>query len=475
MSKKAQQNASRRAAAKRVARQKALAKRAQAGISAPSSAFHQEPIFGEGGIPDFFEMKAEQTFLSQVLPPKIKMPKGRDDKVPDQFYLVKVELNNVDNKVWRRILISNKDRLSDLHYDIQSVFSWDDDHMASFYQDAACRKEISCTQMEPGYFAPDYKLYQVLKPDQKLGYVFDYGDWWQHTITLEQVVSDRSELPADLVWSQGKDVEQYPRYEDDFEEDDEGAKYEGAYVIKAELLGTKEPVWRAIVPRASDCMSQLGDRIQDRFGYGDARYPGAFYSDAQCQQVLSSALNNDNMFEPNPYLGAVLKPGVQLTFAFGIEQSKRCRVTVEKWASSRGEAVAGTVWKEGAHNEEDQQPEVSYLLKVERNNSTAPVWCRILLKNQASFDDLFQAIEQQFGAQNKELAVFYTDASCQVKLSKCSSGFYPNPKLFKLLEPGLKFGYSAGVEQQYTITVEQVVTDRSELPSDLQWSQGLGA
>lgn len=478
MSKKAQQNASRRAAAKRVARQKALAKKAQAGNSAPSAASNQEPIFGTGGMPDFFSMKWQQALLGNVMPTNAKLVEEHDAAVPEQFYLVKVELNNADNKVWRRILISNQERLSDLHNEIQGVFAWDDDHMATFYQDAACRNEISCTQFEPGNFMPDFKLYQVLKPGQKLGYVFDYGDWWQHTITVEQVVTDRSELPADLVWSQGKDVEQYPSYDDDWEVDAEGAKYEGAYLVKAELIGTKDPVWRSIVRRANDTMTQLGDRIQDRFGWDDGRCPGAFYSDPECQQELCSSLNEDKMFEPNPYLGAVLKPGMQLTFAFGIEQSKRCRVTVERWASSWGEAVAGSIWHVGDFNEEEQQPNESYLLKVERNHSTTPVWCRILLKNKDSFEDLFHAIKQQFGAQNTDSAAFYTDASCRAplcKLSSYSKQLFPNPKLFKWLEPGLKFGFSSGPEQQYTITVEQVVADKSELPSDLQWSQGLSA
>ena len=73
MSKKAQQNASRRAAAKRVARQKALAKKAQAGNSAPSAASNQEPIFGTGGMPDFFSMKWQQALLGNVMPTNAKL------------------------------------------------------------------------------------------------------------------------------------------------------------------------------------------------------------------------------------------------------------------------------------------------------------------------------------------------------------------------------------------------------------------
>ena len=132
----------------------------------------------------------------------------------------------------------------------------------------------------------------------------------------------------------------------------------------------------------------------------------------------------------------------------------------------------------GDFNEEEQQPNESYLLKVERSNSTTPVWFCVLLNNKDNFEDLFEAIKEQLTRQQKTLAAFYLDSSFQVKLcafNQYCGGIFPNPKLFKWLEPGLKFGFSSGPEQQYTITVEQVVADKSELPSDLQWSQGLSA
>lgn len=481
MSKKAQQNASRRAAAKRVARQKALAKKAQAGNSAPSKASNQEPIFGTGGMPDFFSMKWQQEPLGSVMPTNAKLVEEHDTAVPEQFYLVKVELNNADNKVWRRILISNKERLSDLHNEIKRVFTWDDDCEAFFYDDATCRNLISCTELRPGHFFPDCRLDQVLKSGKKLGYVLDQFSGWQHTITVEQVVADRSELPADLVWSQGNDVEQFlgsdAFSEIDEETRNEAAKYKGAYTFKVELLGTKEPVWRTIVCPASDYFGNLSNSIHDSFGWTEGYYPGAFYSDPECQQVLSSALNATGYFG-HDYLGAVLKPGMQFIFTCGIEQSKRFLVTVERWASCQGEAEAGTIRGVGDFNKEDLQPDVSYLLKVERSNSTTPLWFRVLLNNKDNFEDLFEAIKEQLTRQQKTLAAFYLDSSFQVKLcafNQYFGGIFPNPKLFKWLEPGLKFGFSSGPEQQYTITVEQVVADKSELPSDLQWSQGVSA
>ena len=174
----------------------------------------------------------------------------------------------------------------------------------------------------------------------------------------------------------------------------------------------------------------------------------------------------------------MIKPGMQFIFTCGIEQSKRFLVTVERWASCQGEAAAGTIRGVGDFNKEDLQPDVSYLLKVERSNSTTPLWFRVLLNNKDNFEDLFEAIKEQLTRQQKTLATFYLDSSFQVKLCAFNQYFgriFPNPKLFKWLEPGLKFGFSSGPEQQYTITVEQVVADKSELPSDLQWSQGVNA
>ena len=151
------------------------------------------------------------------LPPNLVMEQGViEDDVPEYFFLLKVQLKGAKPPVWRRILISSKKRFSDLHRKIQFEFGWDNDHLAAFYADKGFRNEF-CVSEYPGEFSPDPKLERYLAEGVAFSYLFDFGDCWRHVITVEKVVSDRSELPKRLIWSKGDNVPQYPNFDDDDE------------------------------------------------------------------------------------------------------------------------------------------------------------------------------------------------------------------------------------------------------------------
>jgi hypothetical protein len=91
--------------------------------------------------------------------------------------------------VWRDIVVSDNQTLITLHMAIQRAFQWDDDHLYSFFM-SGCEwdSQESMSYCEPtslreeGVSHPNERSANVklsalrLRIDQKIAYVYDYGD-----------------------------------------------------------------------------------------------------------------------------------------------------------------------------------------------------------------------------------------------------------------------------------------------------------
>ncbi|WP_427016267.1 plasmid pRiA4b ORF-3 family protein [Pseudarthrobacter sp. P1] len=130
---------------------------------------------------------------------------GRDRRAPSQAtYQLKIQLDGIRPPIWRRIEVPAELRLDELHEIIQSSFNWEDYHLHRFRH-----TEWGGTTYGP--FDPDedhwgeppvdetgVALTEVLPLEKsKLKYVYDFGDNWAHTITLEKVLpaAPAGELP----------------------------------------------------------------------------------------------------------------------------------------------------------------------------------------------------------------------------------------------------------------------------------------
>lgn len=111
---------------------------------------------------------------------------------------LKIELAYTDPPVWRTVVVPHDIRLDRLHTVIQQSFDWDDAHMHSFERDKVIYEAPAPFEMD--MFGPGSRdvrdegkvtLDQVLtKARQKLDYTYDFGDNWQHKITLEKLMPD---------------------------------------------------------------------------------------------------------------------------------------------------------------------------------------------------------------------------------------------------------------------------------------------
>jgi len=100
---------------------------------------------------------------------------------------VRIELRGTKPKVWRRVLVPQTITLAKLHLVIQAVFGWGHSHLHEFIAGDGERYGSA----DPMYDTPDsinsenVRLTTVLRTST-LGYVYDFGDYWDHRITIEK-------------------------------------------------------------------------------------------------------------------------------------------------------------------------------------------------------------------------------------------------------------------------------------------------
>ncbi|WP_234356747.1 plasmid pRiA4b ORF-3 family protein [Streptomyces sp. NBRC 110028] len=104
----------------------------------------------------------------------------------DAVLQIRVELADVDGpRVWRRLLVPAAIRLERLHSLIQAVMGWQNCHMHAFTIDGV---QYGRPDDELG-FRDEHAaiLGALLKPGAHFMYTYDFGDSWDHLITVEQL------------------------------------------------------------------------------------------------------------------------------------------------------------------------------------------------------------------------------------------------------------------------------------------------
>ena len=136
------------------------------------------------------EFAARVLGSSQPGPLPVAPPSRRDApmKSPASIYELKVTLRDIRPPIWRRIRVRSDITLFKLHTILQFVMGWMDGHMHQFVAKAKSygrvdREFPECENEKKAL------LSQVLRrPKDSLLYEYDFGDGWEHTVVLEQVL-----------------------------------------------------------------------------------------------------------------------------------------------------------------------------------------------------------------------------------------------------------------------------------------------
>jgi Plasmid pRiA4b ORF-3-like protein len=113
------------------------------------------------------------------------------------------ELLNVRG-VRARLAVLERQPLTTLHVAIQQAFGWYDDHLYSFWLDGSFfgSDEVELTTPDApdeGIATADVPLAELdLRPGQRIGYVFDFGDEWRVRLTVREWVTEPGDYPRVL-------------------------------------------------------------------------------------------------------------------------------------------------------------------------------------------------------------------------------------------------------------------------------------
>jgi len=163
---------------------------------------HLKPLFPQNEL------------LKGVQPETIKSKKGN--------YTFKVML---EKSVWRKIKLSHKHTLEDLHICIQEAFDFDNDHLYTFFMDGKRYSDDAyhSTYGDEPPFAEEAVIGKLeLYKGKKILYLFDYGDSWEFLVQLVAIDENEKEIKKPKITeSKGEAPPQYHYEEDDEDFDDE--------------------------------------------------------------------------------------------------------------------------------------------------------------------------------------------------------------------------------------------------------------
>ena len=124
----------------------------------------------------------------------------------NQVYQFKITLKDIKPLIWRRIQVPKTYTFWDLHIAIQDSMGWFDSHLHEF--------EITnpLTGLKtligiPGEDFVDYKVLPgwkikiadyFLREKRSANYIYDFGDNWEHEITLEKILPKENNVTYPL-------------------------------------------------------------------------------------------------------------------------------------------------------------------------------------------------------------------------------------------------------------------------------------
>ena len=113
---------------------------------------------------------------------------------PPVTYQLKIVLVGISPMIWRRIKVSSNSTIADLHYIIQIVMGWKEEHLHQFLIHGV---HYGISYPGTGGFihnAHEVKLSQLgFREREKFSYEYDFFSNWKHQIRVEAILPDESD------------------------------------------------------------------------------------------------------------------------------------------------------------------------------------------------------------------------------------------------------------------------------------------
>src|SRR4051794_24350128 len=153
-----------------------------------------------------FGVESPQMQLAQRALRRAERPDPRRPRRPFEVSLrVRVDLSQTRPPVWRRLALSSSLTLDELHNVLQAAFGFTDSHLHRFavgpsvYDDTSalylCRWDLEDGETD-GIDEREVRVDELLvDPGDRLLYLYDYGDGWELSLTLENVLDRADDEP----------------------------------------------------------------------------------------------------------------------------------------------------------------------------------------------------------------------------------------------------------------------------------------
>lgn len=109
--------------------------------------------------------------------------------MPRQIFQVRITLAGVRPPVWRRVLVPGGYTLDRLHRVVQHAMGWRDCHLHCFEVDGTQYGTFDPEDGQPLGDELDARLDAVVGKGGRLRYTYDFGDWWEHDLVVEDVLT----------------------------------------------------------------------------------------------------------------------------------------------------------------------------------------------------------------------------------------------------------------------------------------------
>lgn len=130
-----------------------------------------------------------------------------EDVLEIDLYQLKIKIILEGHEIWRQVLVPSTYSFRHLHNIIQTVFNWQNTHLHEFVVERAERKDLKIV-MDDDPETMEYMNFDAFEISQErfvaleeifptygeVVYEYDFGDSWEHTIILENVIKSNEFL-----------------------------------------------------------------------------------------------------------------------------------------------------------------------------------------------------------------------------------------------------------------------------------------
>ena len=119
-------------------------------------------------------------------------------------YQLKIELKETNPTIWRRIHVNSDISLNELHHIIQISMGWTNSHLYTFTIDNI---EYTVKEYDADYVqfanAREYTI-EKARIDGPFEYLYDFGDSWEHEITIEKKLEGKKLMNPICLEAEGR-------------------------------------------------------------------------------------------------------------------------------------------------------------------------------------------------------------------------------------------------------------------------------